>query len=137
MATHLNPYLSFRDNAREAMEFYQSVFGGELVLSTFGDFHASDDPAEVDKIMHGQLETPGGLVLMGADTPVSMELASQTSISVSVSGQDLAELQGYWDGLAEGGTVLQPFAQAPWGATFGMLTDRFGVTWLVNAGPET
>ena len=78
MATYLNPYLSFRDNAREAMEFYQSVFGGELSLSTFGEFHASDDPAEVDKIMHGQLETPGGLVLMGADTPASMELAAQT-----------------------------------------------------------
>ena len=71
MATHLNPYLNFRDNAREAMEFYQSVFGGELTLSTFGEFHASDDPAEVDKIMHGQLETPGGLVLMGADTPAA------------------------------------------------------------------
>ena len=136
MATHLNPYLSFRDDAREAMEFYQSVFGGELVLSTFGDFHASDDPAEVDKIMHGQLETPGGLVLMGADTPVSMELAAQTSISVSVSGQDLAELQGYWDKLAEGGTVLQPFADAPWGARFGMLNDKFGTPWLVNCGPE-
>ena len=136
MATHLNPYLSFRDTARDAMEFYQSVFGGELVLSTFGEFHASDDPAEVDKIMHGQLETPGGLVLMGADTPASMELASQTNISVSVSGQDLAELQGYWDRLAEGGTVLQPFAQAPWGATFGMLNDKFGVPWLINAGPE-
>ena len=136
MATHLNPYLSFRDDAREAMEFYRSVFGGELVLSTFGEFQASDDPAEVDKIMHGQLETPGGLVLMGADTPASMELASQTNISVSVSGQDLAELQGYWDRLAEGGTVLQPFAQAPWGATFGMLNDKFGVPWLINAGPE-
>ena len=136
MATHLNPYLSFRDNAREAMEFYRSVLGGELTLSTFGDFQASDDPAEVDKIMHGQLESPGGLVLMAADTPAGTDLAPSSNISVSISGQDLAELQGYWDGLAEGGTVLQPFAQAPWGATFGMLTDRFGVTWLINAGPE-
>ena len=137
MTTHLNPYLSFRDNAREAMEFYQSVLGGELTLSTFGDFQASHDPAEADKIMHGQLESPGGLVLMAADTPQGMELATQSNISVSVSGQDLAELQGYWDRLAADGTVLQPFAQAPWGATFGMLTDRFGVTWLINAGPET
>jgi PhnB protein len=137
VATHLNPYLNFRDNARDAMEFYRSVLGGELTLSTYGDFQASQDPAEVDKIMHGQLESPGGLVLMAADTPNSMELATQSNISVSVSGQDLAELQGYWDGLADGGTVLQPFAQAPWGATFGMLTDRFGVTWLINAGPES
>jgi PhnB protein len=136
VATHLNPYLSFRDSARTAMEFYQSVFGGELTLSTFGEFHASEDPAEADKIMHGQLTSPGGLVLMGADTPNSMELAAQSNISVSVSGQDLAELQGYWDTLADGGTVLQPFVQAPWGATFGMLVDRFGTTWLINAGPE-
>ena len=136
MATHLNPYLNFRDNARDAMEFYRSVFGGELTLSTFGEFQASDDPAEAGKIMHGQLESPGGLVLMAADTPAGMSLAAESNISVSVSGQDLAELQGYWDGLAEGGTVLQPFAQAPWGATFGMLNDKFGVGWLVNAGPE-
>ncbi|WP_146926354.1 VOC family protein [Cellulomonas xylanilytica] len=136
MATHLNPYLSFRDNARDAMEFYRTVFGGELTLSTFGDFGASDDPAEAGKIMHGQLESPGGLVLMGADTPAGMERATQSNISVSVSGQDLAELQGYWDRLAEGGTIQEPFAQAPWGATFGMLTDRFGVAWMINAGPE-
>jgi PhnB protein len=137
VATHLNPYLSFRDNARDAMEFYRTVFGGELTLSTFGEFQMSEDPAEADKIMHGQLESPGGLVLMGADTPSSMELATQSNISVSLSGQDLAELQGYWDKLADGGTVLQPFVQAPWGATFGMLADKFGVTWLVNAGPES
>ncbi len=108
MATHLNPYLSFRDNARDAMEFYRTVFGGELTLSTFGDFGASDDPAEAGKIMHGQLESPGGLVLMGADTPAGMERATQSNISVSVSGQDLAELQGYWDRLAEGGTIQEP-----------------------------
>ena len=136
MTTRLNPYLGFGDNARQAIEFYRSVFGGELTLSTFGEFQASEDPAEADKIMHGQLESPGGLVLMAADTPDRMELATQSNISVSVSGQDLAELQGYWDRLADGGTVLQPFAPAPWGATFGMLTDKFGVAWLINAGPE-
>ena len=81
MATYLNPYLSFRDTARQAMEFYQSVFGGELTLSTFGEFHASEDPAEVDKIMHGQLETPGGLVLMGADTPDPHGARAQTATS--------------------------------------------------------
>ena len=67
MPTTLNPYLSFRDNAREAMNFYQAVFGGELTLSTFGEFQASDDPAESEKIMHGMLTTTQGMVLMGAD----------------------------------------------------------------------
>jgi PhnB protein len=133
MPTTLNPYLSFRDNAREAMTFYQSVFGGDLALSTFGEFQASEDPAEADKIMHGMLTTDNGLVLMGADTPNDMELASGTSISVSLSGDDEGELRGYWDKLAgDGGTVTVPLEPAPWGDIFGMCTDRFGTAWLVN-----
>ena len=137
MATFLNPYLNFRDTARQALEFYQSVFGGELTLSTFGDFQASQDPAEADNIMHGQLETPSGFVLMGADTPLSMELATQSNVSVSLSGEDEAELRGYWDGLAEGATIVVPLETAPWGATFGMLDDRFGTHWLVNITSAT
>lgn len=134
MPTRLNPYLGFRDNAREAMEFYRSVFGGELTVSTFGDFQASDDPAERDKVMHSQLETPGGLVLMAADTPSSMPFTPGDNFSVSLSGgQDSdAELRGYWEKLAEGGTVVEPLAVAPWGDAFGMVTDKFGTLWLVN-----
>lgn len=133
MPTTLNPYLGFRENAREAMTFYQSVFGGDLALSTFGEFHASEDPAEADKIMHGILTTGNGLVLMGADTPNSMDLAPGSSISVSLSGDDEAELRGYWDKLsADGGTVTVPMERAPWGDIFGMCTDRFGTAWLVN-----
>ncbi|MBJ2119658.1 VOC family protein [Arthrobacter sp. MSA 4-2] len=138
MTTRLNPYLGFRDTAREAMEFYHSVFGGELTLSTFGDFQASEDPAEQDKIMHGMLETEGGLVLMGADTPNSMDYSVGTNYSVSLSGTDEAELRGYWDKLIDGGTVTLPLERAPWGDSFGMCSDRFGVSWLVNIGaPES
>lgn len=136
MTTRLNPYLSFRDTAKQAMEFYQSVFGGELTLSSFGDFHASEDPAEADKIMHGQLVTPGDLVLMGADTPNQMPYNPGDNYSVSLSGEDEAELRGFWDRLADGGTVTVPLEKAPWGDTFGMLTDRFGVPWLVNIAGE-
>ena len=132
MATHLNPYLSFRDDARQAMEFYHSVFGGELTMSTFAEFHVSDDPAEADKLMHANLATPGGLILMGADTPNTQEHVTTSNIAVSLSGEDEAELQRYWDGLSAGGTVTVPFAKAPWGDTFGMLTDKFGVDWMVN-----
>lgn len=132
MTTRLNPYLSFRDNAKEAMEFYHSVFGGTLTTSTFAEFHASEDPAEADRIMHSQLETRGGLVLMAADTPNSMELQSGSSISVSLSGEDEAELRRYWDGLIDGGNVVEPLAQAPWGDSFGMVVDRFGTFWMVN-----
>jgi PhnB protein len=137
MTVRLNPYLSFRDNAREAMTFYQSVLGGVLAVSTFADFHASDDPAEQDKVMHAQLETPDGLVLMGADTPAAMEYRPQAGVSVSLSGDDEAELRGYWERLSEGGTVTMPFEKAPWGATFGMCVDRFGTSWMVNAGDQS
>lgn len=134
MPTRLNPYLGFRDTARQAMEFYRSVFGGELTVSTFGDFHASDDPAEQDKVMHSQLETPGGLVLMAADTPNRMPYTPGDTFSVSLSGgaHADAELRGYWEKLVDGGTVLEPLAVAPWGDAFGMVKDRFGTTWLVN-----
>lgn len=132
MTTTLNPYLGFRDNAREAMNFYQSVFGGELALSTFGEFHASEDPSEQDKIMHGMLTAGSGMVLMGADTPNGMSYTPGDNYSVSLSGEDDAELRGYWEKLSDGGTVTVPLEKAPWGDTFGMCTDKFGVAWLVN-----
>jgi len=138
MSTQLNPYLSFRDNAREAMEFYQSVFGGELTLSTFADFQASDDPAEQHKIMHSMLSTDRGLVLMASDTPDRMDYTPGSAISISLSGEDQAELRGYWDRLSAGGAVAMPLAPAPWGDLFGMCSDRYGVNWLLNiAVPET
>jgi PhnB protein len=132
MASSLNPYLSFRDNARAAMDFYQSVFGGEVTHSTFAEFQASEDPAEQDKIMHSALTTPSGFSLMAADTPNSMELPAASSISVSLSGDDEAELTGYWEKLIDGGAVMMPLDKAPWGDSFGMVTDKFGTTWMVN-----
>ncbi|WP_416416187.1 VOC family protein [Paenarthrobacter aromaticivorans] len=134
MTTRLNPYISFRDNARDAINFYESVFGGELTLSTFGEFQASQDPAEAEKVMHAMLVTPNGLTLMAADTPNGMDYNPGNNISVSLSGQpeDEGELRGYWDKLADGGTVTMPLESAPWGDTFGMCVDKFGIAWLVN-----
>lgn len=138
MSTQLNPYLSFRDNAKEAMEFYQSVFGGELTISTFAEFQVSDDLAEQDKVMHSMLSTDGGLVLMASDTPDRMDYTPGSTISISLSGEDEAELRGYWDRLSAGGTVTMPLAPAPWGDMFGMCADKYGVNWLINiAVPET
>ncbi|MDO1480121.1 VOC family protein [Rhodococcus ruber] len=137
MTTRLNPYISFRDNARQAMEFYRSVFGGELDLSTFAEMHASDDPSEQDKIMHSMLASPNGLVLMAADTPDQMSHNPGDNISISLSGDDEAELRGYWDKLSEGGTVAMPLERAPWGDQFGMCTDRFGIQWMVNIAGES
>ncbi|HEX6364600.1 MAG TPA: VOC family protein [Agromyces sp.] len=132
MAVTLNPYINFKDNAREALEFYQSVFGGDLNVSTFADFQAAQDPAENDLVMHGQLEGAQGIVIMGADTPKHMEFRAPAGLSISLSGDDDAALRGYWDKLADGGTVVQPLEVAQWGDAFGMLTDRYGITWLVN-----
>ena len=137
MTVRLNPHLGFRDNAREAMTFYQSVFGGELTVSTLADFDASADPTEQHKIMHAQLETPDGLVLMGADTPEGMEYRPQAGISVSLSGDDEARLRGCWERLSEGGSVTMPFEKAPWGDTFGMCVDRFGTNWQVNVAAQS
>jgi PhnB protein len=138
MSVRLNTYLSFRDNAREAMNFYQSVLGGELTLSTFGEFGASEDPAEKDKIMHAMLLTADGLALMAADTPNSMELTPGSNFALSLSGEadDEARLRGHWDRLAEGGSVVMPLERAPWGDVFGMCTDKFGTSWMINIAHE-
>jgi len=132
MSVHLNAYLNFRGRAREAMEFYRSVLGGELQLSTFKEFQASQDPAEDDLVMHSQLEKDGRILLMGADVPARMEHREPAGFSMSLSGDDEPTLRGYYEKLSEGGTIQEPLAQAPWGDTFGMFVDRFGVSWLVN-----
>lgn len=138
MPVLLNPYINFKDNARDALEFYRSVFGGELNVSTFGDFGGAQDAADTDKVMHGQLTTDAGLTIMAADTPSSVTYQPPGGISISLSGDDDDTLRRHWAALLEGATVIEPLEVAPWGDAFGMLTDRFGVTWLVNiAGPDT
>jgi PhnB protein len=113
------------------MEFYRGVFGGELRMMTFKEYQASQDPSEDDKIMHAQLEAEG-IRLMAADTPNSMEYQPGTNFNLSLSGEDEATLRGYFEKLQEGGKVTMPLEKAAWGDTFGMLIDRFGVSWLVN-----
>lgn len=132
MATTITTYLSFKDTAREAMAFYQSVFGGDLTSSTFAEYQVSEDPAEQDKIMHSMLTTPSGQVLMAADTPDSMDYSAPAGHSLSLSGDDEQELRGYWDALAEGGRTVMPLGPSPWGDSFGMCVDRFGISWMVN-----
>ena len=131
MSSRLNPYIAFSDDARQALEFYRGVFGGELSLSTFGEAGGADGP-DADKVMHGQLETPAGYTLMVADTPAGMDNTVGTNISISLSGDDSDELRGYFAALAEGGTVTVPLEKQMWGDEFGMCNDRFGITWMVN-----
>jgi PhnB protein len=130
VATRLNPYLSFRDNARQAMEFYKSVFGGTLTVNTFGEYGA--EGADADKLMHAQLETDSGYTLMGADTPEGMQHNPGDNITISLSGDDAETLRGYWEKLSEGGNISVPLEKQMWGDEFGQCTDRFGIGWLVN-----
>ena len=130
MTSRLNPYIGFANNAREAMEFYRDVFGGELTLSTFGEMGAAA-PGEENKIMHAMLETPSGFALMGSDTPAGMDRPAGSSISISLSGDD-ENLRGYFEKLAAGGSVTMPLEKQMWGDEFGMCVDRFGVAWMVN-----
>lgn len=132
MQSNLNPYLSFRDNAREAMEFYQTVFGGKLDMLTFKEYHASQDPGEDNKIMHALLTADNGIVFMASDTPNNMEYRTGTNMSMALSGDNETELRGYYEKLSAGGTTGMPLEKAPWGDMFGMFTDKFGVSWLVN-----
>jgi PhnB protein len=135
MASVLNPYISFDGNAREAMETYRGVFGGDLTISTYGEFGQADSPI-ADKIMHAQLDAPNGMVLMGADNPPDTKHEPGNTISISLSGTDADELRGYWSKLAEGGQVAVPLEKQMWGDEFGMCTDRFGVGWMVNIGQQ-
>lgn len=135
MAVILNPYLQFHGSARAALEFYQEVFGGELSLDTFGDFGVSDDPEEAGKIMHGQLHAQD-LILMAADAPGAHQEKAPASVAIALSGgaEDEADLRRHWEGLTDGGTIIEPLTTAPWGDAFGMVTDRFGTQWFVNIG---
>lgn len=132
MPSKLNPYLNFQSTTREVMEFYKTVFGGNLNVMTFGQ-SGMPDPAIADNVMHAQLDTPNGFTLMASDTPPGMPTPTGgNNFSISLSGDDEAELRGYWDKLAAGGSITLPLEKAPWGDTFGMVVDKFGTPWMVN-----
>jgi uncharacterized glyoxalase superfamily protein PhnB len=130
-ASLLNPYLNFNGDARQAMEFYTSVFGGNLNLVTFADFDIKDAP-DADRIMHGQLETEAGYTIMAADISSNMEYRPVAGLAIALSGDDADDLRHYWEKLSASGTTTMPLQKQAWGDEFGMCVDRFGVSWLVN-----
>ena len=134
MSISLNPYIGFRGNAREAITFYHSVFGGQLTISTFEDFHASQDPVEMTLVMHSMLVTPNGHTIMASDRPPRMEYTPGDNYSISLSSPqaDEDEMRGYWNKLIVGGNVTMPLAPSMWSDIFGMCIDKFGVSWLMN-----
>ena len=138
----LTPYLSFRSEAKAALEFYQSVLGGELDVSTFGAVPMEGMPTpdeDKDLVMHGQLDTPGGLTIMASDTPSFMAyVAPSSGVTVALTGgpDDHDYIMGAFEKLSEGATPGQPLELAPWGDYYGALTDRFGIPWMFDIGTE-
>jgi PhnB protein len=134
MTAKLTSYINFNGNAKEAAEFYKTIFGGELHMDTFEKYADSMPVEEADrgKVMHAYLKGEAGVELMMSDTPSSMKYEDGARVSLALSGDDDAILRGYWKKLGEGGTVAVPLATSPWGDTFGMVTDKFGVGWMVD-----
>jgi PhnB protein len=131
----LNPYLNFDGNAREAIEFYQGVFGGDANIMAFGDMGMTEHegtPIPADGVMHGQLTTPEGFTLMASDNVPGMTEGQTPNGHLSLSGDESELLHGYFDKLADGGTIDVPLEKAPWGDEFGQVKDKFGINWLVN-----
>ncbi|QCB92366.1 VOC family protein [Cellulomonas shaoxiangyii] len=141
MTVTLNPYLGFRGEARAALAFYASVLGGAPVITTFAEGGMPHDPEHADDVMHGQLDVPGGLTLMASDAPADMDVPTESSVTISLSGgpDDADTLRGWYAGLSAGGSDVLPLERAPWGDDFGMFTDRFGTGWMVTIsglGPQ-
>jgi PhnB protein len=133
MSIRTTTHLNFRGQARDALTFYQTVFGGDLTAITYADAHAVQNPDEAGQIMWGQVESTAGFRVMAYDVPGAQAFDQGTiPIFVSVRGDSEEELRGFWQKLSEEAEVLQPLAPAGWSPLYGMLTDRFGVTWVLD-----
>lgn len=126
-------HLNFRGQARAALEFYRSVFGGDLVAVTYKDAGNVQKPAEADQVMWGQVAAGNGFHIMAYDVPASRPWSpGEAPFFVSVRGPSPAEITAFWDKLSAGSTVIVPLAAAAWSPLYGMLRDPFGVTWVLD-----
>lgn len=131
MPTSLNPYLNFNGNAAEAMKFYRSVLGGELTMQTFEEAKMAQSPAEKNMIVHARLNS-GAVTIMASDAPSGRKTTFGDNVHMSLMGDDGQKLTGVFDSLSKGGKVDMPLAKQFWGDTYGQVTGRFGVHWMVN-----
>jgi len=150
MTIQTTTHLNFRGDARAALEFYQSIFGGHLVVNTYADFGMPADLPGSEKVVFGLVAAENGFRVMGYDVPGQNEgqiagggstrrenntTITDQALFVSIGSESLTELQGYWDLLSVDAVIVEPLAASAWSAGFGMLTDRFGVTWSLSATP--
>jgi PhnB protein len=132
VTARLSPYVCLAGTAREALDFYRSVLGGEVRVSTFAEFGGGGEGVDPDAVMHGQLDTPDGFTLMVSDAMPGMVASGSGGVALCLSGDDAEHLRACFAGLAEGGEVTTPLEAQVWGDEYGALTDRFGVDWMVN-----
>lgn len=150
MSVQTTTHLNFHGQARQALEFYRSVFGGRVNIATYGDFGMPKDAPGADHVVFGQLASEDGFRVMAYDIPgAEAEVAAGSTrrengltitdrdFFVSVRGATLTEMQGYWDALSAGATIIEPLAASTWSPGFGMLTDGFGVTWILDVAAES
>lgn len=134
MSVTTTPHINTRGRTREVLDFYKSVFGGEYVVATYTDIHAVEAPEQADQVAFGQLDAPNGFRIMAYDVQPSKDYDPGTNaFYVALRGTDPTEIQQMWDGLADGATILTAIGSAPFSPFYGMLTDRFGVTWIIDA----
>ncbi|WP_055048390.1 VOC family protein [Devosia sp. A16] len=127
--THLN----FRGNARSVLDFYQSVFGGKQTIVSYRDAGAVQNPDEAEQVMWGQVAADNGFRIMAYDVPSRLDWnPGEIPVFVSVRGNDAEEVAGYWQKLAADARILQPLAPAGWSPLYGMLRDRYGITWVLD-----
>ncbi|MBB5781379.1 VOC family protein [Nonomuraea jabiensis] len=137
MSVNTVTHLNFRGDAQAALAFYQSVFGGDLAVVTYKDAGNVQEPAEADQVMWGQVSSAGGFQVMAYDVPSRLPYSrGENAFFVSVRGETAEEITAYWEKLSDGATVLQPLGPAQWAPLYGMLTDRFGVTWVVDVAAQ-
>jgi PhnB protein len=147
MTIQTTTHLNFRGDARQALEFYHSVFGGHTVINTYADFGRPAELPGADKVVFGQVAAENGFRVMGYDIPGQTDgpiagggatrrenntTVTDQALFVSIGSDSLQELQSYWDALTVDATIVEPLAASAWSDGFGMLTDRFGVTWSVS-----
>jgi PhnB protein len=137
MTVVTTPHLNFRGAARSALEFYHSVFGGQLVLITNEQAYSVELPEEAQQIKYGQVIGENGFQVMAFDVPASATYdQGEKSAYVSVRGDSADEIVALWGRLAEGSTILSDLAPSAFSPAFGMLTDEFGITWVLDVAVE-
>ncbi len=137
MTVAVTNHLNFRGDARAALAFYQSVFGGELMIMTYADMGNVQEPSEANQVIWGQVSADSGFRMMAYDVPSRLPWnPGENPFFVSLRGDTTAEIAAYWEKLSDGATLLQPLAPAQWAPLYGMLQDRFGITWVVDVTGE-